>query len=265
MKKLVIYHKDCKDGFMSAFLFHLSGMECDYMPMNYGDDISDRLLNNILNYEDVYIVDFSWPREIMVELDKNLNLVVLDHHKTAQAACEGLEFCTFDMDKCGATLTFDYLKKLNPDFDEPDILEYIEDRDLWHWKLPFSKEISAAIASYPYDFDAWNSFAFNLDRLQDEGTAIERYRNILIDAHVAKAEPMLIGEVSALGVECTVKDIMSEVAGELATKSIFGVCWLHLDGDKKEYSLRSRGDFDVSEVAKRYGGGGHKNAAGFKQ
>ena len=30
------------------------------------------------------------------------------------------------------------------------------------------------------------------------------------------------------------------------------------------YSLRSKGDFDVSELAKRHGGGGHKNAAGFQ-
>jgi oligoribonuclease NrnB/cAMP/cGMP phosphodiesterase (DHH superfamily) len=32
---------------------------------------------------------------------------------------------------------------------------------------------------------------------------------------------------------------------------------------KKIYSLRSRGDFDVSVIAKAFGGGGHKNAAGF--
>jgi uncharacterized protein len=29
-------------------------------------------------------------------------------------------------------------------------------------------------------------------------------------------------------------------------------------------SLRSRSDFDCSEIAKLYGGGGHKNSAGFK-
>ena len=31
---------------------------------------------------------------------------------------------------------------------------------------------------------------------------------------------------------------------------------------KKTLSFRSRAEFDVAEIAKRYGGGGHKNAAG---
>ncbi len=34
--------------------------------------------------------------------------------------------------------------------------------------------------------------------------------------------------------------------------------------DRRLWSLRSRGDFDVGEVAKARGGGGHKNAAGFR-
>jgi nanoRNase/pAp phosphatase (c-di-AMP/oligoRNAs hydrolase) len=34
------------------------------------------------------------------------------------------------------------------------------------------------------------------------------------------------------------------------------------DGHEK-WSLRSKGEFDVSAVAREFGGGGHKNAAGF--
>ena len=36
-----------------------------------------------------------------------------------------------------------------------------------------------------------------------------------------------------------------------------------LSDGRFQYSLRSRGDFDVSELAKKHGGGGHKGAAGF--
>lgn len=36
-----------------------------------------------------------------------------------------------------------------------------------------------------------------------------------------------------------------------------------VESGKFQYSLRSRGDFDVSAIAKKFGGGGHKNAAGF--
>ena len=36
-----------------------------------------------------------------------------------------------------------------------------------------------------------------------------------------------------------------------------------LTEDKIDFELRSTGDFDVSKIAVKYGGGGHMNAAGF--
>ena len=33
----------------------------------------------------------------------------------------------------------------------------------------------------------------------------------------------------------------------------------------RRWSLRSRPDFDVSEVAKKLGGGGHRQASGFRE
>ncbi len=36
-----------------------------------------------------------------------------------------------------------------------------------------------------------------------------------------------------------------------------------VEGDRYKVSLRSRGDVDVEQVARKHGGGGHKNAAGF--
>ena len=57
----------------------------------------------------------------------------------------------------------------------------------------------------------------------------------------------------------------SEVAGEIAGQdgTEFGACYFEVEQNRFQYSLRSRGDFDVSEIAKKFGGGGHKNAAGF--
>ena len=36
-----------------------------------------------------------------------------------------------------------------------------------------------------------------------------------------------------------------------------------IDGDEWKVSLRSKGDFDVARIAVLFGGGGHKNAAGY--
>jgi len=41
------------------------------------------------------------------------------------------------------------------------------------------------------------------------------------------------------------------------------VCYSKQSDTRWRYELRSIGDFDVGFVAKKHGGGGHKNAAGF--
>jgi hypothetical protein len=57
----------------------------------------------------------------------------------------------------------------------------------------------------------------------------------------------------------------SELGNLLAEQSgTFGLIWqLSGDGEIKA-SLRSKGNFDVAAIAARYGGGGHRNAAGFR-
>lgn len=57
----------------------------------------------------------------------------------------------------------------------------------------------------------------------------------------------------------------SELVGKLAEGPVpFAVGWFQRGDGKYAYSLRSRGEYDVSKLAVRYGGGGHRNAAGFQ-
>lgn len=66
-----------------------------------------------------------------------------------------------------------------------------------------------------------------------------------------------------LAANCT-PQFASEAGNKLAEKSgTFGATWCAGDNGKIFFSLRSIGNYDVSEIARFYGGGGHKNAAGF--
>lgn len=57
-----------------------------------------------------------------------------------------------------------------------------------------------------------------------------------------------------------------DIAGELAKERPFGACYFDRQDGKRQWSLRSRdGGADVSEIAKRHGGGGHAQAAGFEE
>lgn len=59
--------------------------------------------------------------------------------------------------------------------------------------------------------------------------------------------------------------LTSDVGHELANQSgTFGLLWSITKDGHCACSLRSNGDYDVSAIAKKFGGGGHKNAAGFE-
>lgn len=263
-RPLVIYHKDCMDGFTAAWVaWVVHGGIADYLPAVYGDeapDVSDR--------QWVIILDFSYPRDIMLKMKEQLGgkeLSVLDHHKTAQAACEGLDFCIFDMNKSGAMLTWEWF---NPHREAPELIKYVQDRDLRKFDLPNSKLVNAAIQNYGFTFENWDRLnSHPLDRLIHEGGAVRRYQETSIQRHIVQAhEDDICGAQGPCPlVNCTDLNIISELLRQLADKhpSKMAVSWSKKVGHKI-YSIRSTDDGpDVSEIAKRFGGCGYKHAAGW--
>lgn len=103
----VLYHANCPDGFAAARAAWMSlGDAATYLPVSYGDP-----LPAIPDGSEVYIVDFSYPRPILEELEARCGLTVIDHHATAQEALSGLAFAHFDMSKSGAVLTWEHFHK----------------------------------------------------------------------------------------------------------------------------------------------------------
>lgn len=263
-RPLVIYHANCADGFAAAWVAHRHlGDGADYQPANYGEPPPD------VTGRDVYVLDFSYKRPVMLEVvEKAKSVVVLDHHKTAKAELEGLPCATFDMEKSGGRLAWEHFF---PGKVSPWLVDYTEDRDLWRWKLPHSREISAAIASHPYDFDLWDRWAMNVNGgnatptlLAEEGRAILRYQSQQVESQVKNATEVELAGHKVLAVNAT--HLTSEIAGKLAEGKPFGACYFIRGDGKKVWSLRSRdGGIDVSEIAKAKGGGGHRNAAGFEE
>lgn len=255
----VLYHANCPDGFGAAFFAWLKlGDSTQYIPVNYNQDPPELPGN-----AEVLIVDFSYPREILLALkDKVKSLFVLDHHKTAQEALQGLDFVQFDMERSGAMLSWNHF---NPG-QECELAKYLQDRDLWQWKLWCSKEINAALWSYPKDFEVWNNrvHLLTMDVLQEEGSAILRYKNTEIQVQADRAFlGTLCGHTVPI-VNTTTE--FSEVGEELCKRNPdlpFAAYYFDRADGKRQWGMRSRFGFDVSEVAKHFGGGGHKAAAGF--
>jgi oligoribonuclease NrnB/cAMP/cGMP phosphodiesterase (DHH superfamily) len=213
----------------------------------------------------LYVLDFSFDVETMRQMkERAAQFVVLDHHKTAEAAVIEVGG-VYDVNRSGAMLAWDY-------FDDdgrpaPEIVRYVQDRDLWRWELPFSPAINAAIASYPLVLGAWDELARRVGDLTSsgiigEGQAILRYEAQLVDRIVKGALPYEAFEGKIWGVNCPV--LASEVGHVLAQRGVFAFTWSERKYGVINVELRSAEDgVDVGAIAKRYGGGGHAHAAGF--
>lgn len=257
--RLVVYHANCIDGYTAAWAVWLKyGDDAEYLPASYGDAPPD------VTGRDVFVVDFSYPRDVMLTMKEQASeLLVLDHHKTAQTALEGLSFAIFDMNRSGAGLAYD---QLHGGADRPWLVSYVEDRDLWRWALRDSKEINAWISACKRDsFADWSmleSGGAQAARGRGEAvlTFVDRYVSEMVaQSRLVDFEGHRIPVVNAPYIN------ISELVGKLAETAPFALGWFHRADGLYAYSLRSRGadGVDVSEIAKKYGGGGHRNSAGF--
>ncbi len=260
--KTVIYHGNCNDGFCAAWVaWRKFGGDAEYLAYGYNSP-PPKCVDH-----DVFVLDFSFPRADLLDLKTRAkSLLVLDHHKTAEADLEGLDFCQFDMVRSGAGMTWDYFFG----GERPWIIEAVQDRDLWLWKYPSSKELNASITTWPRAFDYWDAQfgdgrgpdGHGMKRAIDEGRAINRYIEQYVDEMCERARMVEFEGYTVPCVNVPYKGI-SEICGKLAESAAFSLGWAQEKSGRFVYSLRSRGDFDVSAIAKKYGGGGHKNAAGF--
>ena len=255
---LIIYHRDCPDGFCAAFIAKKKYPKAMLLGWTYGEEGSFPDLHG----KDVLVVDFSWPRETMIRMHETAeSLLVLDHHKTAQKELEGLDFAVFDMNRSGAAITWD---TLFPDKPRPWYVDYVQDRDLWTWKLPCSKDVSGYIMALPHTIGDWAKLDF-LDPSDawKAGAAIRLHIDHYIEKVVAQRQH---GDLDGLSIAivCAAYPNISDVGSELCKYAQIGAGWFERGDGMMQFSLRSTGELDVSAVAKKYGGGGHKNASGFQ-
>lgn len=263
MTELVIYHGKCYDGFTAAWVARQAMPDCELFEGFYGEEPP----YDKARERHVYVVDFSYPREHMEKLNAYTgmtgSLTVLDHHKTAREACIGLPFCEFDMERSGAGMTWDYFM----DPPRPWLVDRVEDRDLWRFAKSSTKEAHAYLTSLPMTMRMWD-LAMSEDpaRIIEQGAAIRRS----IDQYCEKAaqEARLIDidglHVAAVNVPYQNASEMADVLLRDHPACHMSMGYFQRADGKWQYSLRSRTDFDVSEVAKRFGGGGHAQAAGFE-
>jgi oligoribonuclease NrnB/cAMP/cGMP phosphodiesterase (DHH superfamily) len=311
-KVYVLYHGNCYDGFGAALAawihFNNQAINAEYIPVLYGKEPP-----KMEKLSDVFIVDFSYPPAVLLEIAQDKNtVVVLDHHATAEKdlsfeswlaalgpmqtinlakkdptgwlQCKNIHL-KFDMTKSGAVMAWEYW---HPTLKVPKMFQYLQDRDLWKFKLPHSEAISTYMRTLPFDFGVWRHVMSEMDseigkrEIVSAGVACLKLTRQMVDMMADHARMMLFdmrndpprivpadfepqeGQYLVPVSNATV--FFSEVGNELLLRhprAKFAAYYLDRKDGMRQWGLRSRDDFDCSAIAKAFGGGGHKQSSGF--
>jgi oligoribonuclease NrnB/cAMP/cGMP phosphodiesterase (DHH superfamily) len=292
---LIIYHNSCADGFCAAYVAHQKWPEAELLPQDYGLEPPYAAVTG----KDVIVVDFSWKtreeNEKLAKLTKSFH--IFDHHKSQKGVLAGLPFATFDLNRSGAGLAWDYLFGKNNDeailtqicFGEkaklalelvirprPWYVDYVEDRDLWRWKLPKSQAINAYLGVVQRDVHVWDFMVAGIesDEAAEYGAGALRQIEHYVREGSRHAQTGTLFFVDAEGFvkEYRVAIVnglntnFSELGGELADWSGIDVAigWFERGDGVIQFGLRAHKGADASKLAQVKGGGGHVKAAGFE-
>lgn len=262
----VWYHKNCNDGFVSAYIASKKlPLETVFVAVNYGE-----VTPEVYSGDTIYILDFCYPTEVLNELASKVHqLIIIDHHLTAEKWLTDFNafpnhLVLFDKTKSGAMLTWLHFY---PDCQPPDLIKYVQDRDLWLFDLEDSEAYNEYLFSLPKDFNYLDAVQITPRiKIVEMGLAIKNFKQRLIESiiqtehQVELKAPGLVKYFRA--VNCP-KLISSEVGHILAKKYHVGLTYQINKTGAREFSIRGDKSVDVSKIAELFGGGGHFNAAGF--
>lgn len=259
---VVLYHAECNDGFGGAWAaWKKFGDGATYISVFHNEPMPDGLKN-----KEIYLIDFCYDEKtIRMLMGTNKRVTVIDHHATREAVTKLTQDFSYALDHSGAVLAWQYF---HPKKETPRLLLHIEDGDLWKFALPHTEDIRAILKSKSKDFKIWNNIARQLTNktqrtaLVKKGEVLRAFEKILIQEIVDQyATPVEFEGYKTFAVNSSLWK--SEIGNLLATQlPPMGIVWVEKD-EKRMVSLRSIGETNVATMAEKYGGGGHKNAAGF--
>jgi len=270
-KPLILYHgRNCPDGFaaaLAAWLFYAGRAE--FLGLDHGDIKSVNDLPALVGRA-VYILDFSFSPEITRQIEERAaKLVMLDHHKSAADKLTGFAcrcgVVYFDMHKSGAHLAWEFFLPEQP---VPDLVRFVEDRDIWVWQYAESPGFLAALDMEPFEFERWRDIstfdAAKLASYVERGRAMdEKFSKLAFDI-ADGAQPINFNGQGGLMVNAP--GVFHSLVGEILSKESgsFALMWSVDKSGLIKAGLRSQRGFSCIALAESMGGGGHAQACGFK-
>lgn len=271
------YHNDMDGRCAGAIVARYTN---NYNPNDYFevDYLMELPIDKIAKDEQVYLVDYSFKDNTVWQLDeilkKTKNVVWCDHHTSSMnllinrpelrripgIITDGIS---------GAALIYMYL--YDYDFDNcPMYVKYVSDYDCWIYNYGDNTtyfKLGLEMKKFDALDKVWKS-------LEDEFKDIETLNKIIDDGKTIKTFIDMDNEqyLKSFGYESVIDGLPCYVVNKKSNSWIFGdkinnypiVIVYAFNGEKFSYSLFSTDkNVDCSKIAEKYGGGGHKGAAGF--
>ena len=268
---LVIYHgRNCPDGFaaaLAAWLYYAG--QAEFLALDHGDIGSVDDLPKV-DGRAVYILDFSFAAPVLRAIDERAaKLVMLDHHQSAAEQLAGFGcrngVVHFDLTRSGARLAWEFFHPQQP---LPDLVRFVEDRDIWVWQYPDSAGFLAALDMEPQDFARWHAMT-QFDAAQQaafiaRGRAMDAKFKWLAEQIAESAQALVFNGVAGLMVNAP--GIFHSQTGHLLSQKsgTFALLWSVDKTGLVKCGLRSQRHFSCIALAQSMGGGGHAQACGFK-
>jgi len=259
---VILYHKNCTDGFSGAWAaFQKFGGRASYIPIEHNTPPPAGLLG-----KEIYMIDITFDMPVMKGLIRNNRRVTaIDHHISRKNEVALTYKPLFSNGHSGAVLAWMYFFPGKP---APRLLRHVEDEDIWKFKLPYTREVSAILDLADFDFAVWSRLVRDFEKPPlrrkhiADGKLLLKYQNSLIE-RLVRHNAQLINFMGIKTLAVNSPNFESEIGNVLRRKlPPMGIVWRE-KGNRRTFSLRSDSSCDVSKLAGKFGGGGHKKSAGF--
>lgn len=266
---IIYYHNPCQDGLVSMFIATKKVKNYLLVPYTHGQPINQ-------DYQDltIYFLDMAPPRNVYDNLIKKNKVIILDHHISNQKEyLDKPQNVFFDMKKSGVGMCWEHFF---PDVEMPHFMRLVQDRDLWKFEYSDTKNFCEGLYFTTSSTDSLEQNIEILNKLFKEPESINYYIKLgellnknkdnkikyLTDKYIEKIYNYEGHKVCMVNVE---NELVSELGNALSSRPEcdFAILWRYDHVyEKYNVSMRSSDKVDVSQICKKFGGGGHKNAAG---
>lgn len=274
MKRLIISHIADPDGVTPIILSKLVFEEIDYI-LSENKDVNDNVKNNLDKYDFIYVVDLNISEELadFIEANYKEKIMILDHH----LSCNNMNKYSFievnaEGKESGTSLYYKYLLNnynnnlLNRESTKM-LVEHVRTMDIYDFSKTSKEEaekLEMIFKIYGKDrfIDKFYNVIINdLELYSKEDLNLVELEKERIKRYIEEKEFMEISlDNKRVGVVFAERYI-SELGNYLINKYDYLDYIVLINMDKK-ISYRGNGKVDLSVIAKKFGGGGHINAAG---